>query len=141
MEELFRQQKGVIDTRVGYTGGSNDNPTYQSHPGHAEALEITFDTAQTSLGSLLDYFYNIHDPTTLNRQGNDIGDSYRSAIFYTDNHQLTESKLAIKRAQRVWRDQIVTALEPLTEFWEAEDYHQDFLQKNPGGYTCHYERH
>lgn len=141
MEELFRQQDGVIDTQVGYTGGRNEDPTYQFHPGHAEALEITFDAKQTSFDRLLDYFYNIHDPTTLNRQGNDIGESYRSTIFYADNHQLSAAKLAIKRAQQVWSDPVVTTLEPLTTFWPAEDYHQDYLQKNPGGYTCHYERH
>ncbi len=140
MEDLFRMQPGVIATKVGYTGGENDNPTYQNHPGHAEALALTFDPAQTTLATLLDYFFRIHNPTTLNRQGNDIGSSYRSAIFYADEPQKTAAKEAILRNQPHWQDPIVTTLEPLTQFWSAEDYHQEYLQKNPGGYTCHFER-
>lgn len=140
MEELFRDQPGVIDTEVGYTGGTNDNPTYENHPGHAEALKITYDPAQTTLSELLDYHFQIHDPTTMNRQGNDIGSSYRSTIFYADNAQKVSAKEAITRNQPYWNQPIVTSIEPLSVFWPAEGYHQDYLQKNPGGYTCHFER-
>lgn len=140
MEELFRDQPGVIDTEVGYAGGDNDNPTYENHPGHAEALEITYDPAVTNLDTLLDYHFQIHDPTTMNRQGNDVGSSYRSTIFYADDEQKTAAEEAITRNQPYWEQPIVTSIEPLTTFWPAEDYHQDYLQKNIGGYTCHYER-
>ena len=143
MEELFRTQKGVIDTDVGYAGGENAHPTYENHPGHAETLKLTYDLAVTSEKELLDYFFQIHDPTTLNRQGNDVGSSYRSTIFYTDEAQKEAAKEAIVRNQPHWIEPIVTRLEPLThlaDFWPAEDYHQDYLQKNRGGYTCHYER-
>ena len=140
MEELFRMQPGVIDTEVGYAGGENDNPTYENHPGHAETLQITYDPSQTSTATLLDYFFQIHDPTTMNRQGNDIGSSYRSAIFYEDDEQKHEAEQAIARNQTFWEAPIVTQLEKLSTFWLAEDYHQDYLQKNVGGYTCHYER-
>lgn len=140
MEELFRTQPGVVDTEVGYSGGDNDHPTYEHHPGHAEALQITFDSSKTSLAQLLDYFFTIHDPTTRNRQGNDIGSSYRSAIFYANDEQKRQALQAIKRNQPHWKDAIVTTLEPLTTFWVAEAYHQDYLQKNPDGYTCHFER-
>lgn len=140
MEELFREQPGVVDTEVGYAGGENDSPTYENHPGHAEALKLTYDLAKTTEGALLDYFYQIHDPTTMNRQGNDIGSSYRSSIFYEGDEQKTSAEQAIARNQRYWDSPIITRLEPLTTFWPAEDYHQDYLQKNVGGYTCHYER-
>ena len=140
MEELFREQPGVIDTEVGYTGGENEHPTYERHPGHAEALKLTYDESQTTIQTLLDYFFQIHDPTTMNRQGNDIGSSYRSAIFYADDMQKKDAQAAIERNQGYWKAPIVTQLEPLATFWPAEDYHQDYLQKNPGGYTCHYER-
>ncbi|AGL61938.1 Peptide methionine sulfoxide reductase MsrA [Candidatus Saccharimonas aalborgensis] len=140
MEELFRAQVGVVDTEVGYTGGSNDHPTYEHHPGHAEALRISYDPSQTTLATLLDYFFRIHDPTTVNRQGNDVGESYRSAIFYADDVQQDAATQAIGRAQPRWDGAIVTSLEPLTQFYSAEEYHQDYLQKHPGGYTCHYER-
>lgn len=140
MEELFRSQPGVVDTRVGYAGGSNDNPTYENHPGHAEVLEVTFDRAVTSPDELLDYFFKIHDPTTKNRQGNDVGTSYRSVIFYANEEQKDFAQRAIVRNQAHWERPIVTRLEPLSKFWSAEEYHQDYLQKNPGGYTCHYER-
>ena len=139
MEELFRTQPGVIATEVGYAGGKNDNPTYEFHPGHAEALKIEFDTT-TSLATLFDYFFRIHDPTTPDRQGNDIGSSYRSAIFYADETQRHAAEDAVKRNQMYWDAPIVTSLEPLTTFWRAEEYHQDYLRKHPGGYTCHYER-
>jgi len=140
MEELFRDQPGVIDTEVGYAGGSNDNPTYENHPGHAEALKLTYDPSATNLDELLDYHFQIHDPTTMNRQGNDIGSSYRSTIFYADEEQKEAAEKAIARNQVYWEQPIVTSIEPLTTFWTAEDYHQDYLQKNIGGYTCHYER-
>lgn len=140
VEELFRAQPGVVDTEVGYTGGANDNPTYEFHPGHAEAVRITFDESNTSYGALLDYLFRIHDPTTLNRQGNDVGTSYRSAIYYANEDEKHEAEEAIRRNQAFWDKPITTTLEPLTMFWSAEEYHQDYLQKNPGGYTCHYER-
>ena len=140
MEELFRDQPGVIDTEVGYAGGSNDHPTYENHPGHAEALKITYDPAITNLDKLLDYHFQIHDPTTMNRQGNDVGSSYRSTIFYADDEQKQAAEASIIRNQSFWKDEIVTSIEPLTTFWPAEDYHQDYLQKNIGGYTCHFER-
>lgn len=140
VEELFRTQPGVTDTEVGYTGGTNDNPTYEFHPSHAEAVRVTFDESTTSYAALLDYFFRIHDPTTLNRQGNDVGASYRSAIFYASDDEKREAEEAIHRNQAFWDKPITTTLEPLTTFWSAEEYHQDYLQKNPSGYTCHYER-
>jgi len=140
VEELFRTQPGVVDTEVGYAGGENANPTYENHPGHAEAIKVTFDPELTNVATLLDYFYQIHDPTTMNRQGNDVGSSYRSAIFYQDEAQKAEAEAAITRNQVYWEAPIVTQLEPLMTFWDAEDYHQDYLQKNIGGYTCHFER-
>lgn len=142
MEELFRRQPGVTDTEAGYTGGQNDHPTYQNHPAHAEALEITYDPAKTDLAHLLDFFFRMHDPTTLNRQGNDIGTSYRSAIFYKDEEEkrVAEDMIQIVNASGAWPKPVVTTLEPLTTFWPAEDYHQDYLQKLPHGYTCHFVR-
>lgn len=140
VEELFRTQPGVVDTEVGYAGGENANPTYENHPGHAEAIKVTYDPELTNVATLLDYFYQIHDPTTMNRQGNDVGSSYRSAIFYQDEAQKVEAEAAITRNQVYWEAPIVTQLEPLMTFWDAEDYHQDYLQKNIGGYTCHFER-
>lgn len=140
MEDLFRMQPGVIDTEVGYTGGENDNPTYEHHPGHAEAIKIAFDETKTSREALLDYFFQIHDPTTINRQGNDIGSSYRSAIFYQSEDEKQQAEAAMKRNQTYWEKPIATSIEPLTTFWSAEDYHQDYLEKNPGGYSCHFER-
>ncbi len=140
MEDLFRMQPGIIDTEVGYAGGENDNPTYENHPGHAEALKITFDEAKTNKGIIFDYFFQIHDPTSLNRQGNDIGSSYRSAIFFEDTSDKQQAKDAIERNQKHWDKPIATTLEQLSTFWSAEEYHQDYLQKNPGGYTCHFKR-
>lgn len=140
MEELFRTQPGVIDTEVGYSGGKNALPTYQNHPGHAEALRLTFNPALTSQAALLDYFFQIHDPTTMNRQGNDVGSSYRSTIFYANDDQKQQAEQAITRNKPFWQAPIVTSVEPLTTFWPAEEYHQDYLQKNVGGYTCHFER-
>ena len=140
MEELFRMQPGVTDTEEGYVGGENESPTYEYHPGHAESLRVTYDPKATSATQLLDYFFQIHDPTTTNRQGNDVGSSYRSAIFYETAEQKAEAEAAIERNQAFWSNPIVTQLQPLTTFWLAEEYHQDYLQKNPGGYTCHFER-
>ena len=140
MEDLFRMQNGVTDTQVGYTGGTNDSPTFEFHPGHAESLQIMYDEELVSVDALLDYFFQIHDPTTLNRQGNDVGNSYRSTIFYADADQKQAVERAIARNQKYWEQPIITSLEPFSTFWVAEDYHQDYLQKYPGGYTCHYER-
>lgn len=140
MEDLFRMQAGVLDTEVGYTGGENQHPTYEQHPGHAEALKVVYDPRVTTLDALMDYFFQIHDPTTKDRQGNDVGTSYRSAIFYDGGEQQRIAERAIERNQRYWEGSIVTTLEPLEDFWSAEEYHQDYLQKNPGGYTCHFER-
>jgi peptide-methionine (S)-S-oxide reductase len=139
LEELFRTLKGVIDTEAGYTGGKNDNPTYESHEGHAEALLITYDPAVISYKNILDFFFQIHNPTTLNQQGNDKGTSYRSAIFYKDaeERRIAEEMIGIVNESERWNDPVVTSLEPFTRFYPAEEYHQDYLQKNPGGYTCH----
>lgn len=139
MEKLIRNQPGVIDTTVGYAGGEVENPTYENHKGHAEAIEIEYDPQKTSYKNLLDFFFQIHNPTTLNRQGNDIGDSYRSAIFYGNEAEKKEAENFIKivNNSKRWKDPVVTTLEPLTKFYPAEDYHQDYLQKNPSGYSCH----
>jgi peptide-methionine (S)-S-oxide reductase len=142
MEELFRSQPGVIDTEVGYAGGENENPTYEHHPGHAEALQITYDESKTSLKKLLDFFFTVHDPTTKNRQGNDIGTSYRSVIFYTskDEKRIAQEIIQIVNQSEKWSSPVITTLEELDTFWPAENYHQDYLQKNPRGYTCHFQR-
>lgn len=139
LEELFRTLPGVLEITAGYTGGSNDNPTYENHPGHAEGLEIEYDADKISFWKLLDFFFQIHNPTTLNKQGNDVGSSYRSAIFYQNDEELEEAKKFIKivNDSKRWKDPVVTTLEKFTKFWPAEDYHQDYLQKNPNGYTCH----
>lgn len=142
VEELFRQQPGVLDTEVGYTGGKNNNPTYENHSGHAEAIAIVYDVNQISFKDILDFFFRIHDPTTLNRQGNDMGLSYRSTIFYQDDDELNISKDMIKivNNSKLYDKPVVTTLEKFKKFYSAEDYHQDYLQKNPGGYTCHFVR-
>jgi len=139
LEELMRSQPGILSITAGYTGGENENPTYENHPGHAEALEIEYDTEITSFWNLLDFFFQIHNPTTLNQQGNDKGTSYRSAIFYQNDEELKQAQDFIKivnDSQR-WNSPVVTTLEEFIRFWPAEEYHQDYLQKNPGGYTCH----
>ncbi len=139
LEDLIRTQPGVIETEVGYTGGKNDNPTYENHPGHAEAVLIRYDDAVTSYRNLLDFFFQIHNPTTLNQQGNDRGTSYRSAVFYQNEEERVEAEAfidVVNESER-WSEPVVTTLEPFTRFWPAEDYHQDYLVKNPGGYTCH----
>ncbi|HSH55723.1 MAG TPA: peptide-methionine (S)-S-oxide reductase MsrA [Candidatus Limnocylindrales bacterium] len=142
LEELFRHKPGITDTEVGYTGGENQNPDYHNHPGHAEALAITYDPEKTTYAAILDFFFRIHDPTTMNRQGNDIGSSYRSAIFYQDDDELAIAKDVIRRTNesKIYDNPVVTTLEKLRTFYTAESYHQDYLQANPGGYTCHYIR-
>jgi len=142
MEELFREQPGVIDTETAYVGGENEHPTYENHPGHAEALKVEYDPSKTSYPELLDFFFRIHDPTTLNRQGNDVGTSYRSAIFYADEEQKIEAEKFINLVNQngTWGKPVVTTVEPIKNYSKAEDYHQDYLKKNPGGYTCHFVR-
>lgn len=142
MEDLFRKRPGIKDTEVIYLGGDNDHPTYRNHPGHAEGIELTCDPNETSFKEILDYFFRIHNPTTVNRQGNDVGSSYRSAIFYQNEEEksIAEEVIAIVNDSKRWNGQVVTTLEPFTKAWPAEDYHQDYLVKNPNGYTCHFER-
>ncbi len=142
MEDLFRVRPGVQDTEVGYIGGKNENPTYRNHPGHAEGIEITYDSNKTSLEEVQDYFFRIHDPTTVDRQGNDIGSSYRSAIFFQDQEEKETAGKVIKIVNDSgrWPAKVVTTLEPFTKFWPAEEEHQDYLVKRPNGYTCHFER-
>ncbi len=142
MEELFRKQPGVLATEVGYTGGTVKNATYENHEGHAEAIKVSFDPTKTSYKALLEFFFQIHDPTTKNRQGNDRGTSYRSAIFYANDEQKKTAEALIKEidASGKWPGPVVTEVAPASEFWTAEAYHQDYLQKNPGGYTCHFLR-
>jgi len=139
LQELIRNQIGVVETRVGYTGGNVDNPTYENHEGHAEAVEIEYDDEKTSYKNLLNFFFQIHNPTTLNQQGNDIGSSYRSAIFYNNEEEKNEAEefIEIVNKSKRWDAPVVTTLEPFKKFYLAEDYHQDYLQKNPNGYTCH----
>lgn len=146
MEELFRKFEGVVHTEVGYAGGDPDKAQYDyvktGTTGHAEALLIRFDVSQTNLEKILTYFFKIHDPTTLNRQGNDIGTQYRSVIFYKDENQKEVSAQLISKLEKakVYQGNIKTTLEPLLTFTPAEEYHQDYLQKHPNGYTCHFER-
>src|SRR6201990_2875363 len=142
VQDLIRKQPGVISTRVGYTGGDVPNATYRNHPGHAEAIEINFDPAKTSYRDLLEFFFQIHDPTTLNRQGNDLGPSYRSATFYTDDEQkrVAEDTIADVEASGLWPGKVVTEVTPVGPFWEAEPEHQDYLERIPHGYTCHFLR-
>ncbi len=139
LQDLIRSQPGVVSTRVGYAGGKNGDPTYENHPGHAEVVEIEYDAEKTSFKKMLDFFFQIHNPTTLNQQGNDRGTSYRSVIFYANEEEKEEALefIDIVNQSERWQDPVVTTLEPLTRFYEAESYHQDYLQKNPGGYTCH----
>jgi peptide methionine sulfoxide reductase msrA/msrB len=142
MQELLRKQPGVIATEVGYTGGNVPNATYQNHKGHAEAVRIEFDPTKTSYEKMLRFFFRIHDPTTLNRQGNDVGSSYRSAIFYHDEEQkrIAEQVKAEVIASGKWHRPVVTEITPAGPWWRAEEYHQDYLEKNPDGYTCHWVR-
>jgi peptide-methionine (S)-S-oxide reductase len=142
VQELVRNLPGVISTRVGYTGGDVPNATYRNHGNHAEGIEIVFDPSATSYRDLLEFFFQIHDPTTANRQGNDIGPSYRSAIYYTSDEQrkVAEETIADVEASGLWPGRVVTEVEPEGPFWEAEPEHQDYLQHYPNGYTCHWVR-
>jgi peptide-methionine (S)-S-oxide reductase len=142
MQDLIRKQRGVISTRVGYSGGDVPNATYRNHGTHAEAIEIIFDPALLSYRDLLEFFFQIHDPSTLNRQGNDRGLSYRSAIFFTSPEQerVARDTIADVDASGLWPGKVVTEVEPVSEFWEAEPEHQDYLERIPWGYTCHFAR-
>lgn len=142
MQDLIRRLPGVVSTRVGYTGGHVPNATYRNHEGHAEAIEIIFEPARTSYRDILEFFFQIHDPTTRNRQGNDIGTSYRSAIYYTsdDQKRVAEDTIADVNASGLWPGRVVTEVEPVSDFWEAEPEHQDYLDRYPNGYTCHFPR-
>jgi peptide-methionine (S)-S-oxide reductase len=142
MQHLLRRRPGVISTRVGYSGGDVPNATYRNHEGHAEAIQIIFDPDRISYRQLLEFFFQIHDPTTPDRQGNDRGTSYRSAIFYTNEEQrrIAEQTIADVEASGLWPGKVVTELSPAGPFWEAEPEHQDYLERFPSGYTCHYVR-
>jgi peptide-methionine (S)-S-oxide reductase len=142
MQDLFRRQPGVLSTRVGYSGGDVPNATYRNHGTHAEAIEVVFDPGQTSYRQLLEFFFQIHDPTTPNRQGNDVGTSYRSAIFTLDDEQrqVAEDTIAAVDASGLWPGKVVTEVVPAGPFWEAEPEHQDYLERYPNGYTCHFVR-
>lgn len=142
MQDLIRKLPGVTETRVGYTGGDVPNATYQNHGTHAEALEIVFDPSKTDYRAILEFFFMVHDPTTENRQGNDRGMSYRSAIYYTSDQQKSIALDTIEdvNASGKWPGKVVTEVEPASDFWEAEPEHQDYLLRNPGGYTCHFPR-
>ncbi|MEI9417099.1 peptide-methionine (S)-S-oxide reductase MsrA [Mesorhizobium sp. Cs1321R2N1] len=142
MQDLIRRFPGVLATRVGYSGGDVPNATYRNHGTHAEAIEITFDPAKISFRQLLEFFFQIHDPTTRNRQGNDVGMSYRSAIYYTSEEQkrVAEDTIADVDASGLWPGKVVTELAAVGAFWEAEPEHQDYLEKYPNGYTCHFIR-
>ncbi len=142
MQDLIRRRPGVIATRVGYSGGEVPNATYRNHGNHAEAIEVVFDPAKLSYRTLLEFFFQVHDPTTLNRQGNDRGASYRSAIYYTSEEQrsVAERTIADVNASGLWPGKVVTEVEPAGDFWEAEPEHQDYLERYPNGYTCHYVR-
>ena len=142
MQELVRKLPGVLSTRVGYSGGDVPNATYRNHGTHAEAIEIVFDPAQTSYRKMLEFFFQIHDPTTINRQGNDRGTSYRSAIYYTSDaqKQVALDTIADVEASGLWPGKVVTEVAPAGPFWQAEPEHQDYLQRYPTGYTCHFLR-
>ena len=142
MQDLIRRYKGVISTRVGYSGGDVANATYRNHGTHAEAIEVIFDPEQTSFRAVLEFFFQIHDPTTLNRQGNDLGASYRSAIYYTSDEQkrVALDTIADVDASGLWPGKVMTEVTPVGPFWEAEPEHQDYLERFPAGYTCHFIR-
>jgi methionine-S-sulfoxide reductase len=144
VEELIRKIPGVVETVVGYAGGELANPRYEDvksgRTGHAESVQIVFDPEKVSFNEILDHFFRLHDPTTPNQQGNDRGSQYRSAIFYADENQRDAATRAIERARPTWPRPIVTEVVPFKSFWKAEDYHQDYLQKYPNGYNCHYYR-
>jgi len=146
MEDLFRKLPGIIDTEVGYTGGALTEPEYKDvksgATGHAESIRITYDPAKTSYRDILEFFFQIHDPTTLDRQGNDVGSQYRSAIFYLDDSQKSDAAEVIAALEKSgqWPGKVVTKIEPAGEWWDAEDFHQDYLERYPQGYTCHFIR-
>ena len=142
MQDLIRRQPGIVSTRVGYSGGDVPNATYRNHGTHAEAIEITFDPDKTSYRDILEFFFQIHDPSTMNRQGNDVGSSYRSAIFYRNEQQklVAEDTIADVDASGLWPGKVVTEVSPAGPFWEAEPEHQDYLVHYPTGYTCHFIR-
>ncbi|KAB2835635.1 MAG: peptide-methionine (S)-S-oxide reductase MsrA [Caedimonadaceae bacterium] len=142
MQDLIRKLPGITETRVGYTGGDTPHATYRNHGTHAEGIEIFFDPTIISYRQLLEYFFQIHDPTTLNQQGNDCGLSYRSAIYYTNNVQLDTALEIVKEIDysKLWPGKVVTEVKPAGDFWEAEPEHQDYLERYPNGYTCHYPR-
>ncbi|MGV4792070.1 peptide-methionine (S)-S-oxide reductase MsrA [Rhizobium sp. F40D2] len=142
MQDLIRRYKGVISTRVGYTGGDVPNATYRNHGTHAEAIEIIFDPAKISYREILEFFFQIHDPSTRNRQGNDVGLSYRSAIFYVtpEQERVARDTIAYVDASGLWPGKVVTEVVPVSDFWEAEPEHQDYLERIPNGYTCHFVR-
>ena len=142
VQDLFRKYPGVFSTRVGYSGGNTPHATYRNHGAHAEAVEVIFDPSQISFRKILEFFFQIHDPSTRNRQGNDTGSSYRSAIFYTTDEQrrIAEDTIADVDASGLWPGKAVTEVAPAGDFWEAEPEHQDYLKRNPFGYTCHFVR-
>lgn len=142
MQDLIRKMPGVEATRVGYTGGDVENATYRNHGSHAEGIEIVFDPAKISYRQILEFFFQIHDPTTVNQQGNDRGMSYRSAIYYVDEaqHQIALDTIADVDASGLWPGKVVTEVEPASAFWDAEPEHQDYLERQPNGYTCHFAR-
>jgi peptide-methionine (S)-S-oxide reductase len=142
MQDLIRKLRGVVSTRVGYSGGDVPNATYRNHGTHAEAIEIVFDPKLTSFRELLEFFFQIHDPTTLNRKGNDIGLSYRSAIFYTtpEQEKVARDTIADVEASGLWPGRVTTEVAAVGDFWEAEPEHQDYLERYPDGYTCHFVR-
>jgi peptide-methionine (S)-S-oxide reductase len=141
-QELLRKRPGILSSRVGYSGGDTPNATYRNHGDHAEAVEIDFDPTTISYREVLEFFFQIHDPSTRDRQGNDVGRSYRSAIYYTSpaQKQVAEETIADVDASGLWPGPVVTEVEPAGDFWEAEDDHQDYLEKFPTGYTCHFVR-
>lgn len=142
MQDLIRRMPGILSTRVGYTGGDVRNATYRNHGTHAEAIELVFDPSKLSYRQILEFFFQIHDPSTKNRQGNDTGSSYRSAIYYTSDEQKTvaENTIADVNASGIWPGKAVTEVAPAGDFWEAEAEHQDYLERIPDGYTCHFVR-
>ena len=142
MQDLIRKRPGILTTRVGYTGGDVQNATYRNHGTHAEGIEIWFDNELTSYRQILEFFFQIHDPSTPNRQGNDVGMSYRSAIYYTSDAQKQEASRTIADvdASGIWPGKVITEVEPVGDFWEAEPEHQDYLETRPNGYTCHFPR-
>ncbi|MEO1035930.1 MAG: peptide-methionine (S)-S-oxide reductase MsrA [Pseudomonadota bacterium] len=146
MQDLIRKMPGIINTRVGYTGGQTDRPTYDDvrtgTTGHAESIEIEFDPTKTTFRSILEFFFQIHDPTTEDQQGNDVGSQYRSAIFYTSDEQkaIAEDTIEDVEASELWPGEVVTEVAAAGEFFDAEEYHQDYLERYPSGYTCHFVR-